>query len=443
VARDAFTRSARAFGFSDELLAAILRRQRFVAVARVRRSREERIAAQPRAIEARLGRLAGAVADRFSAALLRRLAPILERAQERTARADARDELEPEADAIREAMEGAARDADDVLADLDVTGELDRIARALDGANAAEAARILGIDVASVATDLEALRDFRAQAVDLIRRMPERQLERIRALVDEAAESGMRVETLRRRIGEETGIARRRAELIAEDQVLKANAALHTQRMAAAGVRRYEWSTSRDERVRPEHARLEGRVFDLDGPGAPGAGLRGEPAHPGEAIRCRCVKIPVFDEGTAPSRAPVPPTSPAPRTPLAPLLSRATAPAIAAPAARALPAAPSAPGGLGALGILAAAAAARSAAPAEAAAAATGRVRVEVDYPAEIFVGQTPLGSAPREAALPAGDHVVIVRNVETGELRPIVVRVERGRTRVVSVGRDGSVRLA
>jgi SPP1 gp7 family putative phage head morphogenesis protein len=437
VARDAFTRSARAFGFSDELLAAILRRQRFVAVARVRRSREERIAAQPRAIEARLGRLAGAVADRFSAALLRRLAPILERAQERTARADARDELEPEADAIAGAFEGADADVDRVLADLDVTGELDRIARELDGANAAEAARILGIDVASVATDPDALRDFRRSTVDLIRRMPRRQMDRIRALVDEAAESGMRVETLRRRIQEETGIARRRAELIAEDQVLGANAALHRQRAAAAGVRRYEWSTSQDERVRPEHARLEGRVFDLDGPGAPGAGVNGEPAHPGEAIRCRCVSIPVFDEDPVPARPPAPlvPTAATPRA----RAPRAPLPPAPLPVAAPLPSVPN----LGALGIVGAAAAIGAARPVEATTAAAGRVRVEVRYPAEVFVGQTLLGTAPREMALPAGKHIVIVRNVETGELRPIAVRVERGRTRVVVVERDGAVRVA
>jgi hypothetical protein len=117
----------------------------------------------------------------------------------------------------------------------------------------------------------------------------------------------------------------------------------------------------------------------------------------------------------------------------------------AIPAARPLPAAAPLPtaSNLGALGILGAAAAIGTSRPAEAAAAATGRVRVEVDYPAEVFVGQTPLGSAPREAALPAGDHVVIVRNVETGELRPIVVRIERGRTRVVTVERDGAVRVA
>lgn len=107
-------------------------------------------------------------------------------------------------------------------------------------------------------------------------------------------ERGTRAEDLAAALEEELGISRRRAELIARDQVLAANAALTKQQHQDAGVEQYEWSTASDDRVRPEHERVNGHVFRWDGEGAPGAGVKGASAHPGEAIQCRCVALPHF-----------------------------------------------------------------------------------------------------------------------------------------------------
>jgi SPP1 gp7 family putative phage head morphogenesis protein len=76
--------------------------------------------------------------------------------------------------------------------------------------------------------------------------------------------------------------------LIARDQTLKLNSAITKDRHIAAGISEYTWSTSLDDRVRPEHEALEGTKHSWDAPP--------EPGHPGEDFQCRCVAIPVIDE---------------------------------------------------------------------------------------------------------------------------------------------------
>lgn len=95
-----------------------------------------------------------------------------------------------------------------------------------------------------------------------------------------------------------------RAALIARDQTLKTNAAVSRARMKAAGVTDYGWSTSRDERVRPMHAALEGQRFAFDDP--PVTNAAGETNNPGEDIQCRCVPIPWIAELDEPAEESIP-----------------------------------------------------------------------------------------------------------------------------------------
>lgn len=54
-----------------------------------------------------------------------------------------------------------------------------------------------------------------------------------------------------------------------------------------AGIEEYIWRTAGDNRVRPAHILRNGKKFKWDRPPLDG--------HPGMAIRCRCVAIPVID----------------------------------------------------------------------------------------------------------------------------------------------------
>jgi SPP1 gp7 family putative phage head morphogenesis protein len=79
-----------------------------------------------------------------------------------------------------------------------------------------------------------------------------------------------------------------RARLIASDQIIKLNAKIIEDRQREGGVRYYRWRTRGDDRVRPEHAAREGRIFAWDSP-PPGG-------HPGTEVNCRCHAEPVYGE---------------------------------------------------------------------------------------------------------------------------------------------------
>lgn len=58
------------------------------------------------------------------------------------------------------------------------------------------------------------------------------------------------------------------------------------------GFQYYVWTTKKDSKVRPDHARLEGRICNWNDP--PVVDLRsGRRRHPGEDYNCRCVAAPL------------------------------------------------------------------------------------------------------------------------------------------------------
>lgn len=116
---------------------------------------------------------------------------------------------------------------------------------------------------------------------------------------------GRRHERIAEDIADRLGVAKSRATLIARDQTNKLNGQLARSRQEAAGVKRYAWSTSRDERVRQSHAVLEGQVFAWQGDPTPPEG------HPGEPIQCRCVPLPIVETPDSDLR-PSPPARSAP-----------------------------------------------------------------------------------------------------------------------------------
>ena len=73
---------------------------------------------------------------------------------------------------------------------------------------------------------------------------------------------------------------------IARDQIGKLNAQVNQDRQEAIGLTGYIWRTMNDDRVRDEHAMLEGEAFTWDDPPEDGP--------PGDACLCRCFGEPDF-----------------------------------------------------------------------------------------------------------------------------------------------------
>ena len=135
--------------------------------------------------------------------------------------------------------------------------------------------------------------------VKLIKSIPEQHLSKIQDAIERGLQSGDDAYSLKdviKRIDDIDDQTKRRAKLIARDQLQKLTGNLNQARQRAVGIRGYIWRTSADERVRESHRDNDGKRFQWDkAPSGTG--------HPGEDINCRCVAEPDFSE-LIPSLAP-------------------------------------------------------------------------------------------------------------------------------------------
>jgi SPP1 gp7 family putative phage head morphogenesis protein len=122
----------------------------------------------------------------------------------------------------------------------------------------------------------------------LIKSIPAQHMERVEQIVRNGVLQGESPRSLAAKIQEAGGVTKRRAMLIASDQIGKANAELTQYRQTELGIKEYEWVDSHDERVRPLHRVYNGQIFSWDKPPADG--------HPGYAVKCRCRASPRFPE---------------------------------------------------------------------------------------------------------------------------------------------------
>lgn len=124
-----------------------------------------------------------------------------------------------------------------------------------------------------------------------IKGLGDKQIAELRGIVARALQSGRRAEDVAKEIKERFAINSRRATFIARNELETLYGQLTRDRQTALGITHYIWRTSRDERVRPTHAVLNGTVQGWDSPPLVGGGRR---AHPGEDFNCRCTAEPVI-----------------------------------------------------------------------------------------------------------------------------------------------------
>jgi SPP1 gp7 family putative phage head morphogenesis protein len=131
------------------------------------------------------------------------------------------------------------------------------------------------------------------ESVALIKTIPKRYHARVAEAVREGLVQGKLTKAIAREIYEIGKSTMRRAELIARDQAGKGLAAIMEAQQRDLGLKKFRWVTSRDERVRPAHRRLDGKIFTWER----GAPISIEPArYPGMAPLCRCQAMPVYEE---------------------------------------------------------------------------------------------------------------------------------------------------
>lgn len=167
----------------------------------------------------------------------------------------------------------------------------------------------LGIDLFSdyYSADFyeQALRRWVDENVLKIKSIPTETMGEMQKIIMDGYRHGASITQITKDIQDQYKLSRRRAQLLARDQVASLNAQITKMQQEDAGCKKYRWSDSRDSRVRDCHHALNGKVFSWDDPPemwydtkSRGRVYTGRRCHPGEDFCCRCVAIPVFDIDT-------------------------------------------------------------------------------------------------------------------------------------------------
>jgi SPP1 gp7 family putative phage head morphogenesis protein len=173
-----------------------------------------------------------------------------------------------------------------------LAGEIEILASRVNKKGLLEFRRVVGVSLHSEQGIPAAIEQFRTRNVDLIKSLAGKAKDRITDTLDEAERTGLRVEDLRKRLIEDFGVTRSKADLLARDQVLKLNGQLNQTRQQNAGIVEYIWRTSQDERVREFHQDLEGSTQLWASP--PIVSKDGRTEHPGGDYSCRCTAEPIL-----------------------------------------------------------------------------------------------------------------------------------------------------
>lgn len=199
---------------------------------------------------------------------------------------------------------------DQVQGDLDTILDRSKIRydRTIDRAVAdfRDVAKLIGVpsDLSPQAKkQLEA--DYNRSTKMPIRTFLEDEIVELRSRVEANALIGGRFDSLVDVIKDRYDVALNKARFLARQETSLFTSKFHERRFAEAGVVKYVWSTSHDERVRPiatatgkgrlnDHRALDGREFFFSSPPVVDKAT-GRRANPGEDFNCRCVPIPVID----------------------------------------------------------------------------------------------------------------------------------------------------
>lgn len=146
--------------------------------------------------------------------------------------------------------------------------------------------KTLGIDLAAVVTkdDIGTYLDRATlRSAGLVKDFTETMVKKLQYETTQALINGGSARQLQTKLKDVLGITDRRAKIIARDQTAKFNSDLNRIRHQQAGLDEYRWRTSKDERVRERHRKLEGKLYKYSEKTDAEDGLP-----PGQPILCRC-----------------------------------------------------------------------------------------------------------------------------------------------------------
>ena len=126
-----------------------------------------------------------------------------------------------------------------------------------------------------------------------IKKWHDEEVLKLRAMVQKNVSAGYRASNLIKTIQHEKGVTFRKAEFLAKQETSLLTSKYREIRYEEAGIQYYVWSTSHDQRVRPDHKELQGKTFRFDQPPVTDHTTM-KRNNPGEDFGSRCVAIPVL-----------------------------------------------------------------------------------------------------------------------------------------------------
>jgi SPP1 gp7 family putative phage head morphogenesis protein len=129
------------------------------------------------------------------------------------------------------------------------------------------------------------LETFIEEHQKLITSVQREHLEKISLAIKRGLREGRLQKDMAKDIRNLTGMSKRRSQLIARNAPLQYSGALTKHHQMSAGIKKYRWQTSHDERVRDSHIKRDGNIYPWDSPGP----------HPRSEVNCRCDAVPLLD----------------------------------------------------------------------------------------------------------------------------------------------------
>lgn len=165
----------------------------------------------------------------------------------------------------------------------------------------------------------EGLEAFTEASILRVRNLTDETYAGIKKLVMTELEEGARPDEIAAKLQAQFEVAKRHAQLIANDAIGKYHGEQTRLRQTQLGITDYTWATSKDRKVRPYHRALEGTQQKWAEPPVvnPTTGKRAHPGFDTHFYACRCSAIPVIDDAVI--DAELPPEPAPPRSPASPL----------------------------------------------------------------------------------------------------------------------------
>jgi len=148
--------------------------------------------------------------------------------------------------------------------------------------------KLIGINLTTSEVWLNGeVKGFIKENVALINSISQQHFNRVETIITEGVRRGKLTNEIKTELQSKFKLTKNKAKLIARDQTSKFYGDLSRLRQTHNGIKKYVWQTAQDERVRPDHASKNQRVFSWNNPPA-------DTGHPGEDINCRCSALPVI-----------------------------------------------------------------------------------------------------------------------------------------------------